>query len=109
MVPFKDYGSLTNQQKGFNYHISSGRVAIERAFGQLKGRFRRLLNKFEAADFTLLCHSIVCAAAMHNLCIENGDEALDEVVDEDANRAICGPYNNDVTGLDRRNRLFQLF
>ena len=42
LKPFRDNGHLTRIQRRFNYHLSSTCAAIERAFGLLKGRFRRL-------------------------------------------------------------------
>ena len=42
MTPFKDLGNLSAEQKRYNYIHSSSRMCIERAFGALKGRFRRL-------------------------------------------------------------------
>lgn len=42
LKPFRDNGHLTRRQRRFNYRLSSARVVIERAFGLLKGRFRRL-------------------------------------------------------------------
>ncbi|VDI07618.1 Hypothetical predicted protein [Mytilus galloprovincialis] len=42
MTPFKDFGNLSAEQKRYNYIHSSSRMCIERAFGALKGRFRRL-------------------------------------------------------------------
>ncbi|VDI00692.1 Hypothetical predicted protein [Mytilus galloprovincialis] len=40
MTPFKDFGNLSAEQKRYNYIHSSSRMCIERAFGELKGRFR---------------------------------------------------------------------
>ncbi|CAC5422096.1 unnamed protein product [Mytilus coruscus] len=44
LTPYRDNGHLTQQQKKFNHYLSMNRVVIERAFGLLKGRFRRLLR-----------------------------------------------------------------
>jgi len=44
MVPYKDTGSLTASQRKYNTARSSARCAVARAFGLLKGRFRRLKN-----------------------------------------------------------------
>lgn len=44
LVPFRDNGHLSNRQKNFNYCLSSTRMAIERVIGQLKIRFRILLD-----------------------------------------------------------------
>lgn len=42
MTPFKDNGHLTRDQITYNYKLSSTRSIVERSFGLLKGRFRRL-------------------------------------------------------------------
>ena len=39
LVPYRDNGHLTVKQKHFNFCHSSARMAIERSFGLLKGRF----------------------------------------------------------------------
>ena len=40
--PFKDNGHFTIMQRRFNKAVSSSKQVVERAFGHLKGRFRRL-------------------------------------------------------------------
>jgi len=42
MVPYKDNGHLTQNQKNFNKILSSSRLVVEQAFGKLIGRFRKL-------------------------------------------------------------------
>jgi len=42
IVPFRDNGHLTADEKTFNVLHSSSRTVIERAFARLKGKFRRL-------------------------------------------------------------------
>ncbi|XP_074101041.1 uncharacterized protein LOC141528733 [Cotesia typhae] len=42
LTPFKDNGHLTRQQINYNVNHASSRSIIERAFGLLKGKFRRL-------------------------------------------------------------------
>ena len=42
IVPYKDNGHLTRQQKDFNYQLSKGRIIVEHTIGLLKGRFPRL-------------------------------------------------------------------
>ncbi|KAL6433490.1 hypothetical protein ACFW04_006538 [Cataglyphis niger] len=46
VVPFRDNEHLTVRQKNFNYCLSSTRVAIERAFGLLKVRFRIMKEQY---------------------------------------------------------------
>ena len=42
VTPFRDNGHLTAAQKKYNKYHSSTRMVIERAFGLVKGCFRRL-------------------------------------------------------------------
>jgi hypothetical protein len=42
LVPYKNNGHPSVRQVNFNKALSKSRVCVERAFGQLKGRFRRL-------------------------------------------------------------------
>ena len=41
-MPFRDNGYLTEAQRKFNATHSSAHSIVERAFGRLKGKFRRL-------------------------------------------------------------------
>ena len=47
MKPFSDNGSLSPQQKYFNYRLSHARIVVENAFGRLKARWRRLMKRNE--------------------------------------------------------------
>ncbi|XP_037526721.2 putative nuclease HARBI1 [Rhipicephalus sanguineus] len=71
LTPFRDYGSLTDQQKKFNTRFSATRVRIENAFADLKARFRQLLH----LDFFLVDKMnkfMISCAVLHNLCITAG-------------------------------------
>ena len=68
---------MPQDQKKFNYRLSSGRVVIERAFGQLKGRFRRLKKEFDASDYNLLCDSIMAECVLHDLYVRQDNEPID--------------------------------
>ena len=47
MKAFPDNGCLTQQQKTFNFRLSSARVVVEHAYGRLKGRWRCLLKRLD--------------------------------------------------------------
>jgi len=68
ITPVKDTGSLTSSETYFNFCHSSTRMAIERAFGLLKGRFRRLkyLNIVQADKRARV---VVIACMLHNVCL----------------------------------------
>lgn len=67
--PFRGNGHLTAQQSEFNFLHSSTRIVVERAFGYLKGRFRRL--KFlELLDIEFIPKLITAVCIMHNIVIK---------------------------------------
>ena len=110
MVPYKDNGHLTASQKTYNFKLSSTRQVIERAFGLLKGRWRKLFY------LDMLCQRkivsvIVAACVLHNFCLmaeEDYEEflqgeinMLDNVGHDDINHE---PVNNQLAG-DKQNVL----
>ncbi|XP_071492455.1 uncharacterized protein [Diadema antillarum] len=72
MKGYPDTGNLTRQQRTFNYKLSSARIIIECAFGQLKGRWRCLGKKNES-NIQFIPHLVSACCALHNFCIEHGD------------------------------------
>ncbi|KAJ8928489.1 hypothetical protein NQ314_018959 [Rhamnusium bicolor] len=73
MVPFRDNGDLTLRQKNYNYCLSSTRMAIERAFGLLKMRFRILLDCLPLVDVNKIPEFIIACCVLHNICILKND------------------------------------
>ncbi|XP_064462476.1 uncharacterized protein LOC135373148 isoform X1 [Ornithodoros turicata] len=75
---FRDYGTLTEEQKQFNFNFCRTRVRIENAFGILKQRFRQLqLLEFITVDQS--SKFILACCVLHNLCINSGDCSIDDV------------------------------
>lgn len=70
MVPYRDNGHLTAEQRRFNNIHSSTRVFIEQTFGILKKKFR-ILNFICVHDLFLAKHIIMACAVLHNFIIEN--------------------------------------
>ena len=105
VTPFKNFGNLTPQQIRFNKRLSSARQIVERAFGHLKGRFRRLQD-VPFHDSMEVCKMILSACILHNLCIINSDEVEDyiNVRDEDPNDCQ-NIYQNGQNGVVRRLQL----
>lgn len=66
MVPYKDNGHLTRNQKEFNRKLSSCRIVVEHAFGELKQRFRQLyfLKLRKVERIVKVIHS---GCVLHNL------------------------------------------
>ena len=77
MKAFPDTGSLTSQQRCFNYQLSKARVVVEHSYGKLKGRWRCLLD--------VLCEDVPelvsACCVLHNVCEIHGDEFNAEWLD----------------------------
>jgi hypothetical protein len=101
IVPFKDNGHLTAQQKRFNKILSSTRVVIEQAYGRLKGTWRRL--KFlNIQNLTYFKYIVTAACILHNICVRENirfeeDESYDDVDNDE-------PYNGNVPTSARNKR-----
>ncbi|XP_050065003.1 putative nuclease HARBI1 [Aphis gossypii] len=86
LVPYRDDGHLTEKQKNYNFCHSSSRMAIERSFGSLKGRFRSLLTTLAMERVDLIPKFIIACCLLHNICllknydIANTVEVLPEAV-----------------------------
>jgi hypothetical protein len=76
IVPFRN--AQKHPQTTFNLHHSRGRIAVERAFGRLKGRFQALkeLRVKKAKHGT---HIIDIALILHNFIEHDGDHWEDEL------------------------------
>lgn len=73
IVPYKNYGKLSQSQKYFNKALNSNRVIIENAFGLLKMRFRSLLH-VKLKGLRKICHFIRACCVLHNLMLTNDDD-----------------------------------
>ncbi|CAN7943119.1 unnamed protein product [Ixodes hexagonus] len=85
LTPFRDYGSLTRKQRDFNLKFSGTCVLIEKAFADLKKRFRQL----KLLEFFTVDHSarfIIACCILHNLCIEAGEHSVVEDPKDGDNR-----------------------
>ncbi|XP_044577083.1 putative nuclease HARBI1 [Cotesia glomerata] len=71
--PFRDNGHLTPQQREFNYLHSSTRMSVEKAFGLLKSRFRRIKFFTEYRDLSFVSEVVTAACILHNYCIDVHD------------------------------------
>lgn len=68
MTPYKDNGFLTENQKNFNYLLSSAST-IERCFGLLQTRFRCLKDILAITRIDWGCKYIMACCILHNICI----------------------------------------
>jgi hypothetical protein len=60
-------------RRRYNKIHSSTRMPIERAFGQLKGRWRILLDVVRSFDIARICKMIYVCCILHNICIERNE------------------------------------
>lgn len=87
ICPFRDNHHLTRAQKNFNTKLSAKRSVIERAFGLLTARFRRL--KFlNMSNLQEIPNVIIACCVLHNICIKHNDswqnyEYFDIAVDDE--------------------------
>ncbi|XP_064469796.1 putative nuclease HARBI1 [Ornithodoros turicata] len=72
LTPYRDNGHLTAKERRHNVHLSRARLTIERAFGLLKGRFRRLF-RVETRRPDIIVTIIIVACIFHNACLMWGD------------------------------------
>jgi len=77
LTPYRDNGHLTNVQRRYNTKLSKTRVVIERAFGTLKGRFRKLkyIYMYNTEMIPLV---ILTCCILHNICIDNEDAFIND-------------------------------
>jgi hypothetical protein len=104
IVPYRDNGYLTPRQKNFNFCHSSARIAIERAFGLLKTRFRSLRTVLAMDKCDLIPMFIIACCAMHNICLLRGDEIDVDAIDEtEANYFYENGTPFEQAGVAKRN------
>ncbi|XP_066598104.1 uncharacterized protein [Prorops nasuta] len=97
--PYSDNGHLNEIQINFNRKLSATRMTIERAFGILKGRFRKLkfIYMYRTDMIPLV---ILCCCILHNICINNDDEPFNiEEVEDDEDED-----NNDYNFIDAADK-----
>ena len=68
--------NLSQEQNKFNRLLSSAKVAVERAFGILKARWRCLLNCLDH-NIENLSDVIISCCVLHNICQMKGDSYID--------------------------------
>jgi hypothetical protein len=81
LIPYIHNGHLMSHQKYFNEKHSSTRGIVERAFGQLKLRFRCLARGIETNVHTATAIIVACCI-LHNFCIEEKDNFVEEWANE---------------------------
>lgn len=92
MTPFRDDGHLDAAKINYNIRLSSIRSIIERAFGCLKCKFRRL--KYLDVASVETANVIISACCMlHNFILSNGEEIDMEENNENEDVPAPNPGN----------------
>ncbi|XP_031348431.1 putative nuclease HARBI1 [Photinus pyralis] len=107
LTPFRDNGHLNEDQIRYNVKLSTIRAVIERAFGQLKGKFRRL-KYLDIAEPDFATEIITAACVLHNFTLMWGEEMHDnEAIIEGENNHQEADDNDVVAdhqnGVEKRN------
>ncbi|CAN8028837.1 unnamed protein product, partial [Ixodes persulcatus] len=75
--------SLDKKERIFNAKFSATRVLIENTFADFKNRFRRL-KQLELWGVDFSTKFIIACCVLHNLCIDGGDDTVEEDEDDGA-------------------------
>lgn len=106
ITPFKRTTILSARQKRFNKKHSCTRNVIERSFGLLKSRFRKLTcMDFKTGDIPMI---VTAATVLHNMCLLSGDHMT---IEDDINEEVNGfdnVYGDNIDGQSVRTRLMEL-
>ncbi|XP_050517915.1 putative nuclease HARBI1 [Diabrotica virgifera virgifera] len=106
MKPFQDNGHLPEEHVVYNTKLSSIRSTIERAFGLLKCKFRRL-KYLDVNNSQIASRIVLAACVLHNFILLQGNAALDEydIVNAAPNEnMIEGVHENDLLVNDASNK-----
>ena len=89
LKPFPNNLNLSQEQNKFNRFLSSAKVAVERAFGILKARWRCLLNCLDH-NIENLPDVIISCCVLHNICqMKGGSYIVNEDVLEHTLQLEC--------------------
>lgn len=72
IIPYRNVGNLTRQQRAHNYILSRCRSSIERAFALLKGKWRRL-KYFPNYCIEYAMDHITACVVLHNFILLEGN------------------------------------
>jgi len=111
MTPFRHNGHLTRAQSDYNVKLSTIRSIIERAFGLLKSKFRRLkyLDIYEPAQGNTI---IAAACVLHNFLIDRNEIHFEyEAPVEEAmpvSNDDMDPLDENLPAIMKRNEIVDL-
>ncbi|XP_033102402.1 protein ALP1-like [Anneissia japonica] len=108
---FSEGANFTREKRNFNYRLSRARMVVERAFGQLKGRWRILLRRNDT-QLQKVPKLVTACCVLHNFCIQTNEEYNEEWDDHDEDVQPENEENNNVPGTsaaDMRTALLAYF
>jgi len=111
MTPFKDNGHLIRSQLEYNTKLSSIRSIIERAFGILKSKFRRL-KYLDISNFDLGNNMIAAACVLHNFILKRDGFRLEDedfIEDEDEEIQQVNVIYEDFEAFEKRMNIAEQF
>ncbi|XP_066598850.1 putative nuclease HARBI1 [Prorops nasuta] len=82
LIPYRDNGHLNEVQVNYNRKLSAIRMVIERTYGLLKARFRKLKYVY-MYDTDMIPLIILTCCILHNICIDNEKEQFDPTVNDE--------------------------
>ena len=100
LVPYKDNGHLSVEQRNFNKMLSKNRSMVECSIGLLKMRFRRLLDMCDVKCTELVPYFIVTCCIMHNICLKEDNEFEYPIMFDQEGLPLLGPLS--PSNLSRR-------
>lgn len=104
LIPFKDNGNLTREQKNYNYRLSSSRVIIEQAFGLLVKKFK-ILNHLHFRNYEKNKYIVTACVILHNFILLQGKKPKVHC-NETTNTAIL--RINKKQAIEKRNCIVNL-
>lgn len=95
LTPYRNNSNLTIQQRRYNTALSRRRQVIERAFGMLKRRFRRLNTGVDLISMSEINKPVLVTCILHNVCIlQNDIEDFDDDYEDDVENRYAYLLNN---------------
>lgn len=91
IVPFRNNGYLTMEERFFNRCLSGARATVERSIALLKQRFRILLDRCPIRRQDFQPYLIFACCILHNICLMRPDELLLPVIPPDIDEIDEGP------------------
>lgn len=98
MKPYQDNGHLTIEKTTFNTKLSSVRSIIERAFGLLKNKFRRLKN-LEVHQPETASKVVMASCVLHNFILMQGNPQDEYEENYPVDLILEGPDNLQIDDL----------